>query len=652
MDEMRFRQVHLDFHTSGLIDGIGSRFDKKAFQEALKEGHVDSITLFSKCHHGYSYHPSKVNEMHPGLTYDLLAAQLQACKEIGVRTPVYVSAGFDEKDAVAHPEWLLMNSPDAAHDFLERARWHIMCYNSSYLDKLVAEVEEVMQRYAPEEIFLDISAPRPCYCNNCMRSMMERGMDPKDPANAKAWAEEVYKNYAVRIEQAVRKYSPDTQIFHNNGNIPMGRRDIAGYDTHFELESLPTGGWGYDHFPMSASYCRNLGKEYLGMTGKFHGHWGEFGGFKHPNALIYETSLSLAFGAKCSIGDQLHPSGEMNAATYRLIGKAYSQVEEKEAWCRDVKAVVDIAVLSAASAGAKTGWLSCDSDVGANRMLLEGKYLYDFIDTQSDLSKYKLVILPDLVPTEGALLEKLEAYLEAGGKVLASGISALPGITVTAKSKYNPTFMKPTDIAGFVNGETEYIMYTDHYLFEADDSYKTVAIAADPYFNREPMQFCSHHHAPNRAGSEHPGAVISNNVGYIGWNIFEDYGSIGSLHLKELVYGMIEKLLGAEKTLVVRGLPDRGVATLNVQEEKNRMVAHVLFAHTCIRGKNTEVIEDCVPLSDIELQIQLKQEPKSVKLVPQGVPLESRYEEGVLTVRVPEVYIHQMIEISFICCNV
>ena len=41
---MRFRQVHLDFHTSECIDGIGKDFDKKQFQEALKAGHVDSIT--------------------------------------------------------------------------------------------------------------------------------------------------------------------------------------------------------------------------------------------------------------------------------------------------------------------------------------------------------------------------------------------------------------------------------------------------------------------------------------------------------------------------------------------------------------------------------------------------------------------------------
>ena len=38
--------------------------------------------------------------MHPGLKFDLLDAEIKAAHEIGVKTPVYLSAGFDEK--IAH----------------------------------------------------------------------------------------------------------------------------------------------------------------------------------------------------------------------------------------------------------------------------------------------------------------------------------------------------------------------------------------------------------------------------------------------------------------------------------------------------------------------------------------------------------------------
>ena len=35
----------------------------------------------------------------------------------------------------------------------------------------------------------------------------------------------------------------------------------------------------------------------------------------------------LAHGARCSVGDQLHPSGAMDESTYRIIGTAYAEVE-------------------------------------------------------------------------------------------------------------------------------------------------------------------------------------------------------------------------------------------------------------------------------------------------------------------------------------
>ena len=142
---MNFRQVHLDFHTSEKIPGIGSRFSKKQFQTALKTGHVNSITVFSKCHHGWAYHPSKANEMHPHLDFDLLQAQIEAAHEIGVKTPVYLSAGLDEKLAIRHPEWLVQdknNQTTWVQSFLTPG-YHRFCMNTPYLDILTEQIKEV-----------------------------------------------------------------------------------------------------------------------------------------------------------------------------------------------------------------------------------------------------------------------------------------------------------------------------------------------------------------------------------------------------------------------------------------------------------------------------------------------------------------------------
>ena len=116
---LRFRQIHLDFHTSEKIAGVGDKFDAAQFQGELQRGHVDSITIFSKCHHGLSYHDTKVGVRHPGMTDELMVKQIEACRAIDVKTPIYISAGFDEAMAYAHPEWTVKHAEGKGFDPLK-----------------------------------------------------------------------------------------------------------------------------------------------------------------------------------------------------------------------------------------------------------------------------------------------------------------------------------------------------------------------------------------------------------------------------------------------------------------------------------------------------------------------------------------------------
>lgn len=646
MNDFRFRQVHLDFHTSPLIPGVGERFDKKEWQEALKLGHVDSITVFSKCHHGYSYHPTKVNEMHPTLKFDLLGAQLEACREIGVRAPVYISAGLDEKDAVAHYEWLARgkNDFDKEPDF-SRPGYHLLCLNTDYLQKLLAEIDEVMELYHPCEIFLDILDERTCWCDKCRADMEAQGIDWHDDEAVKAFGKKIYRNYLDSVERVIRKHSADTTIFHNSGHIHKNRRDLIDTMAHLELESLPTGGWGYDHFPMSASYARTLDRDFVGMTGKFHKSWGEFGGFKHPNALRYEAALSLACGGGSSVGDQMHPNGKLNTSTFALIGKAYAEVEAKEPWCRGAKNIAEIAVLAAEGISGERGGAIGDADIGANRILLETDRLYNFIDVDEDFSKYRLLILPDFYRVDAQLKAKIERFLEGGGKLLLSGVSGLDendcfafdtGVKFAGKNEFSPTYYVP----GFesVNGVTEYIMRADSFRFENIDA-EIVAFGQNPYFNRTAEHFCSHQHAPNDDSLSYPAAAIKGNIAYIGWNVFSGYGAYGDYHIKELANYVIRRLMNDEFA-VETTLPDRGIVTATQLEGKK--IVHLLYAHTTKRGKDTEVIEDIVPLYDVKVSLRCEK-PEKVTLVPDGEELSFDYSDGVLTFTVPKVEIHQMI---------
>ena len=659
---MNYRQVHLDFHTSEKIPGIGTKFDKKEFQEALLAGHVNSITVFSKCHHGWAYHPSEANTMHPELKFDLLQAQIEAAHEINVKTPVYLSAGLDEKMTRLHPEWLVRNKDETIPwnpDFTVPG-YHVMCFNSPYLPYLLKQIEEVCERYDADGIFLDIVGVRTCYCQNCVRTLLEEGKDPYDEKNARELGERVYANYTSEVRKAIDKHKKGLPVFHNGGHIRRGRRDLARMNTHLELESLPTGGWGYDHFPLSAAYARTIGMEYLGMTGKFHKSWGEFGGFKHPNALRYEAALAIANGAKLSIGDQLHPNGKMDMATYKLIGEAYSEVEAVEPWLEGAENIADIAVLSMESIGnyftnKGVEGLSVardnNADAGCVRILLEGKYLFNVIDTESDFSDYKLLILPDGIILDDELAARIKEFTKKGGKVLATGKSgtyydkeefALDfGAEYKGKCEYQPSYLRPLFDIDAVNNSAYIIYATGHEIKNING--EVVGYRENPYFNRTVFSFSSHMHTPNDPEEKLDGAVIGKDGAYISWEMFDDYAEKGSITVKEFVVGVIEKLLSDVKTIKTN-LPAQGIITLTKQND--RLVNHILYVSPVKRGRDTEIVEDIVPVYNIKVSVKTDKAVNKVYKAPQMTEIPFDYKDGEVSYTLDELNCSQLVVIE------
>ena len=672
MHKLRYRQIHLDFHTSEAIKGIGSKFDTKQFQQALQIGHVNSITCFAKCHHGWSYYDSKISPMHPHLTFDLLRSQFESCKEIDVNVPIYISAGFDEYAARSHPEWVYyaIDNEERATRSPLNAQWKRLCFNSPYVDYLCSQIQEVVMLFPNcDGIFLDIINQFDCGCKYCISWMEENGLDATNPSDRKKCIDQALVNYYEKTTHAIRSISPGMPIFHNSGHIQRGKKDILKYLSHLELESLPTGGWGYDHFPLSAKYCINLPFEKLGMTGKFHTTWGEFGGYKHPNALMYECASMIAYGTKCSVGDQLHPLGSMDMTTYRSIGQAYEYVQKCESFCDDVENIAEIAILSAQSTLKGDRHVGSDPDIGAARILLESHFLFEVVDQEMDFSKYGLLVLPDVLNISPELKLKLDQYLENGGKLLMTGQSGIDldsgkpvfdiGAELYGKNEYCPDYLMPIKDVSPEFVTDPMVMYMSSQKMKVTDG-ESLGKIYNPYFNRAYNHFCGHRHAPYDPGSgDYDCGVINGNICYLAHPLFSLYRGVGSVVCKDYVVNIIKILLGESK--IRTNLPSTARITMMHQLAEKRYLVHLLYANTINRGgpmklesgtvsgesRSVEVIEDLVPLHDTEIKIITNKKINRVVLQPQGVELEFHPTVNGIEFCIDKFSCHQIVELDY-----
>jgi hypothetical protein len=667
MYRLRFRQVHLDFHTNGDIPGIGEKFAKKQFQAALKAGHIDSITLFSKCHHGYSYHPTKVGTRHPHLKFDLLAAQIEACREIGVRCPIYISAGVDELMAMRHPEWVVKHRDGSTYNPLEAGWFKRLRFNSAYLDYLCAQIEEVVQRWPDNDgIFLDIISPWPDYSEGALREMKAAGLNPELEADTADYAQRVLLRYYRRTTAAVRSVRKDTPVFHNGGHVPVGATKFNFFNSHFELESLPTGGWGYDHFAFSARYAATQPRDYLGMSGKFHTTWGEFGGFKRPAALRYECAAMIAYGAKCSIGDQLHPNGEMNVDTYKLIGEAYAEVEAREPWTDNVRPVARIGLVSAETDQqlARGHQTVSPADEGAARMLLESHLPFLVLDANAKWDAFDLIVLPDSFVLTPESLAKAKKFLATGGKLLAAGSALLnadqtafaidPGAKLLGRSASDPDYLIATALTPDVPVRSAIVIHGGAYEVKPATKTQVLVERRVSYFNRTWEHFCSHQHAPDAPAKVSPAATLTGNIAWFAHDIFTRYRQYGQPLYRDFVIAAIDHLLDGKRPAVT-SLPTDGRVNLMEQPKQKRYVAHLLYAPKSVRGtshptfinKSMEVIEDLIPLHNVSVSLQVPRKIKTARLVPEGTTLPFVQKDRFVSFTVPEFTAHAMIELGY-----
>lgn len=659
--EIAFRQIHLDFHTAGAIADVASEFDAEAFARTMKRAHVNSVTVFAKCHHGFSYYPTRVGVPHPGLRRDLMGEMIEILHREGIRAPIYVAVGWDEYAAMEHGDWLAVTKDGllpGRRPLGTAGRWRWLCLNTPLADYVAAQAEEILEHYSVDGFFFDIiRQPSPgCVCGHCLKSMLSAGLDPDSDQDLTLHGLQVARRFMRRLSTLVWQRRPEATVFHNTRQrveaVPAnGMRPELPFSTHVEIESLPSGRWGYNHYPFVVRYVNSLGAQHLGMTSRFHRMWGDFGGVRTQAALEYEVFSMLANGSRCSIGDQLHPRGVLEKSVYERIGSVYASVEAKEPWCVQAKPLAEVGVL-ATSSPTVSGELhkASDADEGVLRMLLELQYQFQFIDREAEFGNFQVLILPDSVVLDPELTAKIQTFLQNGGGALLSGRSgltpagnafALPelGLDYLCPGEYEPDYVVCGSAINSGIPDLPVVQYERGNYVVPHSGTEVLARIVVPYFQRNWRHYCSHAQTPYDREIEYPGVTRRGRVIYIASPLFTAYKKQAYPVHRDIVGNCVSLLL--PDRLVKASLPTNGQVTLLAQ--RGRLVAHLVYYVWQRRAPDLDIIEDVVPIHNVSLAVRTGRQPAMVYTAPEREQLEFNFANGVSQCIVPLVRGHQMV---------
>jgi hypothetical protein len=690
-----WRKVHIEYHTSRHMPKLAEHFNADEFGDRLLAAHVNGATVFAKDMYGYCYFPCKQGRMHPNLSFDLLGAQVAALRKRKIWVLAYYMLTWNPELAERHPEWLVVHKPgdksrpkpeevseqqkaftntvkpDAprskdgtdtkparptAEDKGYRAYlWQFCIAREEFLKGELDLIRKLVSDYELDGVWLDGGGSPPCYCEECLRQLRKKGLDPMDVGVQYAHKEELRQSFLKRIHEVIKKTRPGCLVCPQNQGTFYGLAARVPVVDCSSQEALFTDAahYGYHYFPTVIRYARAFGIPFYGCTVCFKDFWADFGGLKSPAQMHTEIASYVSQGARCDIGDQVPPDGRLEPAIYHVIGQAYRHIERIEPYLEQAVPVTEAALLASGDAPCNEvnyGWV---------KLLTESRVQFDIVERATKWEeRYALVVLPENFWVDQAMAKRLQAFIANGGAVIVAHTSGVLagtekswleeyGLVFAGMSPFTPAYMVPKakftgDIPPY-----PYALYEGAAQWRAKAPAETLAVLGEPRFQRSPEHYMSHQQTPFDHTTAYAAVARSGKVALVAFPLGQGYYNQGfwayRLAFQKALAGVLPAPLLQTDAHLTTELSLTHQSSDAGRRERH-MVHIVNFSPMRRTPKHTDFHDDPIPLTDVTVRVNLPLKAASARALYAGKDLPVRHTAvGGVEFLVPRVDIHEVV---------
>lgn len=573
----------------------------------------------------------------------------------------------------AHPDWFWLRTD--GKPVVYNGLYHT-CINGGYYQEYIFKIlEEALNRYQLDGVFFNMFGYQVydysgnyhgiCQCSGCKKRFKEmygrelpKVEDPDDP---------VYKDYiefrhktvedlTKRVYEFIKSHWPNVGVMFNSKHSDIIRMEVN------RAIDRPQPEW--EHWSgEQAKYARVFG------GGKpFHSAVVYF--IDIPYRFVSESQgcLGLRFAQQLAEGGNLDfyvlgTLDQEDAKGYPIVKEIFNYHKKNEHYYKGLKSLAKIGLLSSEETREYYGKKDplnryIYSFRGAYRMLLENHHPFDMIHSSllkdksflDELSKYELIVMPNIACIDDEVADMLDKFVEKGGSILATdntalytsrgelrenfalkslGVSALNFIKEDMRSSY---LRVEEDVEGFQ--DTRLIVLDGNYIYASLKEGAETSLRLIPPQRYGPPEKCY----PDIETSN-PGIIWyeygKGKTAYLPWRIdylfyrhrLEEYSKLFNL--------IIEELLGDGRQITTDAPPQVGI-TLYQQISSGDYLVHLVN----FSGNNNTAYHNPIPIFDIRLEINTKDKFTSALLLKmkREVPVESKDGGVVLTIPKLELF--------------
>ena len=433
---MGYKRLCLDFHFSEYPDGVLSKADAKNYIGTLKKNGGEAVLAFVRDHWGNHYYNTTKYHRHPKVNHDLFGEVVAEADKQGIDVIAYLSIGWNEFAARAHPDWHMVSSSGVTNH--HAGNWTTLCVNTPYGQQTLEQMSELCGKYRFKGIWIDIvqysfSTNAPCYCAGCQKLWREAGygdsipnpLDGEVRARYLDFRDVFLRRYVEAARNAVKAAQPDVLFTHNWG----GSFDL---DDFIPKEAEP---WGKDYVYQGymTKYTRALanGRDFEMYSARFNQSC-DFT-VKPVELMRWEAASIVAHNGAIEIVDQPNIDGSLEPKAWAVIKEAYRAIDELSPHLAGTTPYAEIGVLYS-----HRNWeLQVGRDwttnvaydfAGACKFFADEHLPYDVVVeenlTPELLSSLKVLVVPNTIALYPKTVQYLSDWCAQGGLLVFDSRSA------------------------------------------------------------------------------------------------------------------------------------------------------------------------------------------------------------------------------------